>query len=78
VLGGLRPRRQAHRLSQGGRGETGEKIVFVWQVWPSKHEFQDAEDRMHHDPRMDSAGSPPFDAGRLILGCFSPIAVMGR
>ena len=58
--------------------KAGEKIVFLWQVWPSKQQFQDAEERMHHDPRMDSAGSPPFDAGRLILGCFSPIAVMGR
>jgi uncharacterized protein YbaA (DUF1428 family) len=56
----------------------GEKIVFVWQVWPDKDSFQAAEDRMHEDPRMDAAGEPPFDAGRLILGCFAPIAVMGR
>jgi len=56
----------------------GEKIVFVWQVWPDKEMFQDAETRMHDDPRMDAAGQPPFDAGRLILGCFSPLAVMGR
>ncbi|WP_066795564.1 DUF1428 domain-containing protein [Sphingomonas soli] len=56
----------------------GEKIVFVWQVWPDKASFQEAEERMHDDPRMDSAGDPPFDAGRLILGCFEPIASMGR
>lgn len=56
----------------------GERIVFTWQVWPDKESFQRAEDRMHQDPRMDSAGEPPFDAGRLILGCFSPLAVMGR
>jgi uncharacterized protein YbaA (DUF1428 family) len=58
--------------------EPGEKIVFVWQVWPDKAFFTAAEERMHHDPRMDSAGTPPFDARRLIAGMFSPIATMGR
>lgn len=56
----------------------GEKIVFIWQVWPDKESFAAAEEKMHHDPRMDGAGAPPFDAGRLILGCFQPISVMGR
>jgi uncharacterized protein YbaA (DUF1428 family) len=56
----------------------GEKIVFTWQVWPDREMFQAAEERMHEDPRMDSAGEPPFDASRLILGCFSPLATMGR
>ena len=58
--------------------EPGEKIVFTWQVWPDKESFTAAETKMHDDPRMDSAGEPPFDARRLILGCFAPIAVMGR
>src|SRR5690242_8167941 len=44
----------------------GEKIVFTWQVWPDREMFQAAEARMHEDPRMDSAGEPPFDASRLI------------
>lgn len=56
----------------------GEKIVFTWQVWTDKASFEAAEQRMHDDPRMDSAGDPPFDASRLILGCFQPIATMGR
>jgi len=56
----------------------GEKIVFTWQIWTDKATFEAAEKRMHHDPRMDSAGDPPFDASRLILGCFQPIAQMGR
>jgi uncharacterized protein YbaA (DUF1428 family) len=56
----------------------GEKIVFTWQIWPNREMFQAAEERMHEDPRMDAAGEPPFDAGRLILGCFQPLAVMGR
>jgi uncharacterized protein YbaA (DUF1428 family) len=33
---------------------------------------------MHRDSRMDSAGEPPFDAKRLILGCFAPLFTMGR
>jgi uncharacterized protein YbaA (DUF1428 family) len=55
----------------------GEKIVLTWQIWPDKASFADAEAAMHEDPRMDSAGDPPFDAGRLILGCFSPVFTMG-
>ncbi len=56
----------------------GEKIVFTWQVWPDKESFDIAEAKMHEDERMDSAGEPPFDARRLILGCFQPIFAMGR
>lgn len=56
----------------------GEKIVFTWQVWPDKAYFQAAEEKMHQDKRMDTAGEPPFDAKRLILGCFEPILSMGR
>jgi uncharacterized protein YbaA (DUF1428 family) len=56
----------------------GEKIVFSWQVWPDRDFFQAAEAKMHEDPRMDSAGQPPFDARRLILGCFAPVFSMGR
>jgi len=56
----------------------GEKIVFTWQIWPDREVFQAAETRMHEDPRMDAAGEPPFDAGRLILGCFQPLTMMGR
>lgn len=56
----------------------GEKIVFTWQIWPGKESFTAAEERMHRDPRMDEAGEPPFDAKRLILGCFQPILSTGR
>jgi len=56
----------------------GEKIVFSWQVWSDKESFNAAEERMHQDPRMDTAGEPPFDAKRIILGCFVPIFSMGR
>ena len=56
----------------------GEKIVFTWQIWRDKESFYAAEEKMHQDPRMDAAGDPPFDASRLILGCFQPILSMGR
>lgn len=58
--------------------QPGEKIVFTWQVWPDREFFQAAEAKMHEDPRMDAAGTPPFDAKRLILGCFSPLVSVGR
>ena len=58
--------------------QAGEKIVFTWQVWPDKASFYAAEAKMHEDERLDSAGEPPFDAKRLILGCFQPILEMGR
>jgi uncharacterized protein YbaA (DUF1428 family) len=56
----------------------GEKIVFTWQIWFDRETFRAAEEKMHEDPRMDSASEPPFDAKRLILGCFQPLATMGR
>ena len=56
----------------------GEKIVFTWQVWPDKESFQASEEKMHEDGRLDTAGEPPFDAKRIILGCFQPLATMGR
>jgi uncharacterized protein YbaA (DUF1428 family) len=56
----------------------GEKIVFTWQVWPDKASFEAAEAKMHEDEVLDGGGEPPFDASRLILGCFAPLFAMGR
>ena len=56
----------------------GEKIVFTWQVWPDRKSFYAAETKLHEDGRLDTGGEPPFDASRLILGCFEPLAAMGR
>ena len=58
--------------------EPGEKIVFAWQIWPDKASLDAAETRMHEDGVLDAADPIPFDARRLILGCFTPIAVMGH
>ena len=56
----------------------GEKIVFTWQIWPSREFLDAAEEKMHQDPRMEGVGDIPFDPKRLILGGFTPIHVMGR
>jgi uncharacterized protein YbaA (DUF1428 family) len=56
----------------------GEKIVFAWQIWPDKETLDAAETRMHEDGALDVAGDIPFDAQRLILGCFTPICTIGR
>lgn len=58
--------------------EEGEKVVFTWQVWPSREFLAAAEEKMHRDPRMEMTGDIPFDARRLIMGCFTPIHTMGR
>jgi len=55
-----------------------EKIVFSWQIWPSKEFLNAAEAKMHQDPRMELPADMPFDAKRLIVGCFTPIHTMGR
>ena len=55
-----------------------EKIVFSWQIWPSREFLDAAEEKMHQDPRMEMTAGMPFDAKRLIVGCFTPIYTMGR
>jgi uncharacterized protein YbaA (DUF1428 family) len=55
-----------------------EKIVFSWQIWPDKDFLAAAEERMHKDERLEYDGDIPFDAKRLIVGCFAPIHTMGR
>jgi uncharacterized protein YbaA (DUF1428 family) len=56
----------------------GEKIVFTWQIWPSKAALGDAETRMHEDGALDFDGEIPFDASRLIVGCFTPLSITSR
>ena len=56
----------------------GEKIVFTWQIWPDKESLDAAETRMHEDNALDVAGEIPFDASRMILGCFTPLSTIGR
>ena len=58
--------------------QPGEMIVFTWQIWPDKESLDAAEARMHEDGALDVSGEIPFDARRLIVGCFAPICTMGR
>jgi uncharacterized protein YbaA (DUF1428 family) len=58
--------------------QPGEKIVFTWQVWPDKATLDAAETRMHAENALEVEGEIPFDARRLIVGCFQPLHVMGR
>ena len=60
------PRSRTRRLCSPGRSG------------PTRRSFNAAEEKMHQDPRMETAGEPPFDARRLILGCFQPIVSTGR
>ncbi len=56
----------------------GEKIVFSWQIWPDKETLDRVEAAMRKDKRFEISGGIPFDAKRLILGCFTPVHAMGR
>ena len=60
------------------KAKDGEKIVFTWQVWPDKASLESAEAKMHEDGVLEVSGEIPFDAKRLIYGCFEPIHTMGR
>ncbi len=60
------------------KAKDGEKIVFTWQVWPDKASLDAVEAKMREDARFEIAGEIPFDAKRLIYGCFEPIHTMGR
>ncbi|WP_044564584.1 DUF1428 domain-containing protein [Azospirillum sp. B4] len=58
--------------------QPGEKIVYSWQIWPDKATLEAVEAKMGEDTRFNIPGDMPFDAKRLIYGCFSPLHIMGR
>ena len=65
-------------LRRAVAAKEGEKIVFTGQIWPDRASFYAAEAKMHRDNALDVSGEVPFDASRLIFGCFSPLFSMGR
>ena len=73
-------------ISEGSRtdfrkavaAEPGEKIVLMWQIWPSRAVMEAAEAAIAEDPRGSDPAAVPFDQRRLILGTFAPILTMGR
>ncbi len=50
-----------------------EKIVVSIQVWPDKATMFASEEKMHEDNALDVEGEIPFDASRLITGCFESL-----
>jgi uncharacterized protein YbaA (DUF1428 family) len=56
----------------------GEKIVLAWKIWPSKESLEAGEAKLHESGLLDAAGDPPFDAKRLVVGCFEPMVAFGR
>ena len=56
----------------------GEKIVFSWKVWPDKASLEAGEAKLHESGRLDGSGEPPFDARRLIVGCFDTVFTFRR
>jgi len=54
----------------------GRRFRFSWQVWPDKATPESVEAKMHEDERSEVSGEIPFDAKRLICGCFAPIYAM--
>lgn len=51
----------------------GEKIVISLQMWPDKKTFFDSEAKMHEENALEVKGEIPFDASRLITGCFEQL-----
>ena len=53
-----------------------EKIVLAWKLWPDKESLEAGEARLHESGRLEGP-EPPFDASRLVVGCFEPIFTFG-
>ena len=56
----------------------GEKVVVSLQIWPDKERFYSSEAKMHEDKALEVEGEVPFDASRLIIGCFETIKNMAE
>ena len=60
------------------KAQDGETIVLAWKIWPDKASLEAGEAKLHESGRLDAHGAPPFDAKRLVVGCFEPIFTFGR
>ncbi|MEQ8955921.1 MAG: DUF1428 domain-containing protein [Gammaproteobacteria bacterium] len=67
------PRGKQTDFYRAVNAKEGEKIVVSIQLWPDKECFFASEDKMHEDNALDVEGEIPFDASRLITGCFSEL-----
>jgi uncharacterized protein YbaA (DUF1428 family) len=55
------------------QAQPGEAVVFSWIEYPSKEVRDEANRKMHADPRMEAYKDLPFDGKRMIMGGFAPI-----
>jgi len=53
-----------------------ETVVFSWITWPSRQARDESWQRVMADPRMLSAGVPPFDGKRMIFGGFEVVSAV--
>ncbi|MES1197627.1 MAG: DUF1428 domain-containing protein [Pseudomonadota bacterium] len=60
------------------KAEDEEVIVLAWKLWRDKASLEAGEAKLHESGRLDSLGEPPFDAKRLVVGCFDPFFSTGR
>lgn len=51
----------------------GERVIISLQIWPDKESFFASEEKMHEDNALEVEGEVPFDASRLITGCFEQL-----
>lgn len=53
-----------------------ETVVFSWITWPSREARDAAWKGIMADPRIQSAGEPPFDGKRMIFGGFEVLSAV--
>ena len=53
-----------------------ETVVFSWITWPSRATRDESWKKLMADPRMQSAGEPPFDGKRMIYGGFEMVSAV--
>lgn len=64
------PRGKLTDLFRAVDAREDEKIIMSLQLWPDKETFFASEAKMHADNALEIEGEVPFDASRLITGCF--------
>jgi uncharacterized protein YbaA (DUF1428 family) len=78
AVGDFIPLGQQTDFRRAVAAKEGEKIVLAWKIWPDKESLEAGEAKLHESGLLDAHGEPPFDAKRLVLGCFEPIFSFGR
>ena len=72
IWGDYIPRGKKTDFYRAVAAEDNEEIVIQRQVWSSKEALFEAEKKMHEEKALDVEGDVPFNAERIIVGCFTP------